>query len=258
MVDGALATQVDLLERNGVGFRFFTGPLDELIRWLYHQRGIGHSVTISVCNVHLFVESMRDPALGHAISSSTLCICDGQPVVWLIRLLKGHSIPRVTGPDLFSEILLNHLGSLRVALVGGTSELLERVRTRTKEDHASNLLTIDPGVVSADGAVHSTIIDNLRAFRPDIVFVGLGCPKQEKWICNACTQMPAIYCGVGAAFAYFTGGLKRAHPIIGRLGLEWIFRLWQQPILIGRYMRTNFPFLLILFEALINSKGHSR
>jgi len=242
-----------------VQWRFFLGELPELVSYMCDARKNNAAGTIAVCNVHMFVEADRDPMLASAINSTGFALCDGQPIAWLASITSGRKVSRITGPDLFSHILQNELRNLRVALVGGNETLLAKIRSKLSTEHGANLLTINPGYVTANGVPRHDIIDTLKLFDPDITFVGLGCPKQEKWMTQAAAAgVRGLHVGVGAAFEYFSGDIKRAPVILRRLGLEWLYRLVQQPRLLNRYGRTNPAFLLWLIKFTIRQKwfGH--
>lgn len=206
--------------------------------------------TIAVCNTHMLVEAGRDRELGVALRSASFAICDGQPIAWLLSLLTGKWVARITGPDLFEAILNEGIATTRVALVGGNEEVLAATRNSVDERNRCNLLLINPGwVVEGDGPSEE-IVEKLRGFAPDIVFVGLGCPKQEKWMSQAVGRVPAYYIGVGAAFDYRVGRIRRAPKALQSSGGEWLYRAMQQPRLARRYLSTMLPFLSILVSGL--------
>lgn len=237
--------------RNGLIWRFFDGTDQDLINFILEHDQRQSATTIAVCNVHMFIEARKDNELSSAIRSISFSLCDGQPIAWLASLVEGRKIGRVTGPDIFEKILLNHLGHMKVALVGGTPAILEGIRARLNVEHLNNVLLIDPGVVTTGMPPDGEIVRRLQAFQPQIIFVGLGCPKQEKWMHETSKLVGGVLVGVGAAFQYFIGDIKRAPKQVRALGLEWAYRLIQQPHLLGRYGRTNIPFLILLFSVLV-------
>jgi N-acetylglucosaminyldiphosphoundecaprenol N-acetyl-beta-D-mannosaminyltransferase len=155
------------------------------------------------------------------------------------------AVPRVTGPDVFCR-LLDDPGDLRIALVGGNAEILDDIEKTLHREDRHKFLLLDPRSVDKEAVPDPCLIGALVDFRPDVVFVGLGCPKQERWVAQACSQVDAVFIGVGAAFNYRAGRIQRAPQIMQRLSLEWAYRSLQQPKLIGRYLRTGAPFLLVL------------
>ena len=226
------------------GMRFYTGEMDRLVARLMVAPARGEM--IAVCNTHMLVEAGRDPALAAAMRRAAFSLCDGKPIAWLMGLLTGRAVARITGPDVLGTVLETHLGRCRVALVGGDADVLERLRQRAPEAWRGNLLLLDPGRVAEGAGPSETIYAALEAFRPRIVFVGLGCPKQEKWIARAISRVPAHFLGVGAAFDYGAGNLRRAPRAMQAAGAEWLYRAAQQPRLIRRYLATCVPFLLLL------------
>lgn len=226
------------------GMRFYTGGMDRLIARLMVAPARGEM--IAVCNTHMLVEAGRDPVLAGAMRRATFSLCDGKPIAWLVGLLTGRPIARITGPDVLEIVLGAELGACRVALVGGDADVLERLRQRAPEAWRGNLLLLDPGRVPEGVGPSEAIFAALEAFRPRIVFVGLGCPKQEKWISHAIARVPAHFLGVGAAFDYGAGNIRRAPRAMQASGAEWLYRAVQQPRLIRRYLATCVPFLGLL------------
>jgi N-acetylglucosaminyldiphosphoundecaprenol N-acetyl-beta-D-mannosaminyltransferase len=163
-----------------------------------------------------------------------------------VGLLADRPVARITGPDVLETVLGAHLGACRVALVGGDADVLERLRLRAPEALRDNLLLLDPGRITEGAGPSTAIFEALEAFRPRIVFVGLGCPKQEKWIARAIPRVPAHFLGVGAAFDYGAGDIRRAPRAMQATGAEWLYRALQQPRLIRRYLATCAPFLALL------------
>lgn len=228
----------------GLHWSFFTGTKQRLLQLLLEASKGEIARTIAVCNAHMFVLADKDKELRYAIENFSFAICDGQPLAWMMSILLGRKVERITGPDLFEEILLNRISTVRVALVGGRDVVLDRIIGRCNPEHVANLLAIDPGFVSDGGDPDPQDVERLVAYRPDITFVGLGCPKQEKWIHNArVAGVNGTIIGVGAAFDYFAGSIRRAPTLMRSLGLEWFCRMLQQPRLFSRYISTNFLFI---------------
>lgn len=228
------------------GMRFFLGEMPELIDRIGAAPVRGRM--IAVCNVHMLVSAGRDPALADAMRGAAFSICDGQPVAWLLSLLSGSRVSRITGPDVFETVLSQ--GRARIALVGGDEATLARLAERLPAERRRDVLMLAPGkVVEGDGP-SPEIVRALNDFAPRIVFVGLGCPKQEKWMAKAIAEVPATFLGVGAAFDYGTGEVRRAPKAMQVAGGEWIYRLIQQPRLARRYFGTLLPFLGLLARGL--------
>ena len=199
---------------------------------------------ICVAAVHTVMASEEDAELRAAVLASDLTVPDGQPLVWAMNLL-GHSLPsRVYGPDLM------HLACVRAAetgarfyLYGGRAESLLQLRTELPRTY--------PGlrVVGAEHAPFRELseeeaaetVATINASGADVVWVGLGVPLQEKWMARMRERLDApVLVGVGAAFDFHAGVKKQAPDGLQRLGLEWAFRLSQEPRrLWRRYLHYN-------------------
>jgi N-acetylglucosaminyldiphosphoundecaprenol N-acetyl-beta-D-mannosaminyltransferase len=231
-------------------WRFYIGDvesLDSVLRGLRFGTANGF---IAVCNVHMFIGARCDEGLASAIHSASFAICDGQPIAWLAGMIAARPVQRITGPDVLRRILLEGGGPPRIALVGGKPSSLIKIKTLLR-DNNKDVIVIDPGIVPANGTPDEHTLAALMRFAPDIVFVALGCPKQEKWASAAARIVPSTFIAVGAAFEVLAGELLRPPLILQKLGLEWLYRLIQQPRLFRRYITTNGPFIVLLVKTII-------
>ena len=204
---------------------------------------------ICVAAVHTVMASQEDPELREAVLASDLTVPDGQPLVWAMNLL-GHFLPsRVYGPDLFKRACERGAATrARFYLYGGRAESLATL--------AAELPRRYPGlqIVGAQRAPFRALSDEeaaeaaaaINAAGPDVVWVGLGVPLQEKWMARMRGLLDApVLVGVGAAFDFHAGVKKQAPDRLQRLGLEWAFRLSQEPgRLWRRYLHYNPRFVL--------------
>jgi N-acetylglucosaminyldiphosphoundecaprenol N-acetyl-beta-D-mannosaminyltransferase len=211
---------------------------------------------ICVAAVHTVMAVQEDPELRAAVLGSDLTVPDGQPLVWAMNLL-GHSLPsRIYGPDLMKKACERsaHTGT-RFYLYGGRSEALSHLR--------ETLPTRYPGLrivgvseapfrqLTPEEADHTAAAIN--ASGADVVWVGLGVPLQEKWMADMRDRLEApVLVGVGAAFDFHAGLKRQAPDLLQRLGLEWAFRLSQEPRrLWRRYLRYNPRFVIGFARQLI-------
>lgn len=232
---------------------FYTGSNRRFTEWLSLKPERG--TFVAVCNTHMMIEARRDCALASALRQADFAICDGQPIAWLLGSLTGRKVSRITGPEIFERIINERLSTLRVALVGGDKETHRRLLASALRRCRDNLLLIDPGRVADGDGPSAATIERLKAFDPGVVFVGLGCPKQEKWIAQASQHVAAHFLGVGAAFDYRIGRIQRAPIAMQRCGGEWLYRAVQQPRLVRRYASTILPFAKVFASALIPRVG---
>lgn len=208
------------------------------------------SFGVSALAVHGLIEAYRSPDLRLKINRLDLVVPDGQPIRWALNgLLESPLNDRVYGPELTLHVL-ERAGSLglKVFLFGSTSATLERFAAFIKRQY--------PGVIlagtQADRFREATKeedeqdIATIVASGAQIVLVGRGCPRQEHWVSDHLGRIPAAMMAVGAAFDFHAGVLKQAPVWMQKNGLEWLFRLVQEPRrLWKRYLVTNSYFLYL-------------
>lgn len=207
---------------------------------------------ICAANVHVVTESVYHPALRRALRGAAAVVPDGMPLVWFLRRHAHPAQDRVYGPDLTERVLaIAGRRRWRVFFYGGAPDTLAALVRVVRRRHPGLRLagafsppfrrTFAPREFDA----HLRLI---RRARPDVLFVGLGAPKQEIWMARAAarTRLP-LTLGVGAAFDFLAGGKPQAPRWMMRTGLEWAFRLMTEPgRLWRRYLVTNPLFLLLV------------
>ena len=209
-------------------------------------RGRGY---VCVANVHTVMASAEDPELRAAVLGSSMTVPDGQPLVWAMNAL-GHSLGgRVYGPELMSRASARaaHTGQ-RFYLYGGRNQgALVQLALNLRHEH--------PGVKIVGGysPPHRALTDEeehaiaaeINRSGADVVWVGIGVPKQEKWMARMRPQLhPPVLVGVGAAFDFHAGLVPQAPNWMQEAGLEWTYRLAHEPRrLWRRYLRYNPRFL---------------
>lgn len=217
-----------------------------IVRWAQ----AGSSRTVCLCNVHSLVSARRDEDLARVLALSDMNAPDGAPVAWLMRRRGWPEQQRISGPDLMWKVL-GEAERLRlpVYLLGGSPHTLERLRASLSAAFPQLLLagSHSPPYRELSEDENAEIADAVNRSGARILLVGLGCPKQEKWMAAQRDRINAVMLGVGAAFDYHAGTLRRAPPAWQQAGLEWLYRLAQEPTrLAGRYLLTNTLFLLAL------------
>ena len=204
--------------------------------------------------VHGVMVSRHDPEMRDALRHATLNVPDGRPLVWALNLLGEHLDDRVYGPELMSRYCARCVeAGHRIWLYGGTNAAeLDRLRTA--------LESLYPGIAIAGGwspphrplapDEEAGVAAKIDADRADVVWVGIGAPKQEKWMARMRPRLeaPALV-GVGAAFDFLSGAKRQAPAWMQRRGLEWAYRAAQEPRRLGpRYLRYN-PAFVAAFTA---------
>lgn len=202
-------------------------------------------LNVVVANVHSVMTARRDELIRRTIESADIVTPDGMPLVWVLRG-KGHrEAIRVTGIDVMTSTLDNgRRAQVRHFFYGSTPSVLDAIVARASARF--------PGVQIAgtlappmgpwrdwDVARH---IDEIRRSKADVVWVGLGMPKQELWMAGVRRDLPGVaLVGVGAAFDWFAGIAKRAPSWMQKSGLEWVYRLMQNPARMWRRYLVNNP-----------------
>jgi N-acetylglucosaminyldiphosphoundecaprenol N-acetyl-beta-D-mannosaminyltransferase len=204
---------------------------------------------VCVAAVHTVMAFQEDAQLRAAVLNSNLTVPDGQPLVWAMNLL-GHNLPsRVYGPDLMERAMERAASTgLRMFLYGGRQESLERLQAELPRRYPGLQLA---GVRHApfrelDDDEADAMAAELNASDADVIWVGLGVPLQEKWMASMRDRLEApVLVGVGAAFDFHAGVKRQAPDLVQRLGLEWAFRLAQEPRrLWRRYLHYNPRFVI--------------
>lgn len=210
--------------------------------------GPGRPVRHTALNAAKVVHAQADPLLRESIVTSDLVSLDGQAVVWAARLL-GHRAPeRVAGIDLMWELLRSaHERRLRVFFLGATADVLARVVDRVRDEL--------PNVVVAgahDGyfrdAEAESVAAEIAASRADLLFVAMPTPRKEQFLHRHLDAMAVGFAmGVGGSFDVVAGQTRRAPRWMQRAGLEWMFRIAQEPRrLFRRYAVTNIRFVALV------------
>lgn len=182
--------------------------------------------------------------------AAALVVPDGVGVTSLLSRKYRKGFQRITGNDLLIELLnLSNTRQLRYAFVGASKEVQRKMSEKIKWDYPliDNTLFISPeNNFEQDNQKNNLIIEKLTLFNPDILIVALGCPRQEKWIFNNKDKIKAkINIGVGAAFDFYSGQIKRAPLLVQKIKLEWFWRLVNNPKrLFRRYIIMDIPFYI--------------
>jgi N-acetylglucosaminyldiphosphoundecaprenol N-acetyl-beta-D-mannosaminyltransferase len=206
---------------------------------------------ICVTGVHGVMESQRDPALRSIHNSAWLVVPDGMPLVWLSRAAGHRHVGRVYGPDLMLEVCAQSVEwGARHYFYGGNEGVPEDLANRLSERFPGLQVagTFSPPFRSLSEDEDREIVDMVNAQSPDIVWVGLSTPKQERWMAEHVGRLTApVMLGVGAAFDFHAGLKPQAPRWMQRSGLEWLFRLATEPRrLWRRYLRNNPTFVALI------------
>lgn len=238
--------QINIL---GVGINAITLPqaVEQIAGWIDTRT----RQYVSVCNVHTIMECQHNEAMRQAVNRAGLTTPDGMPLVWLGRWLAQLEVNRVYGPDLMLALceLSGERGYTHYFCGGalGVPELLAE-RLQVKFPNLRVVGTYSPPFHPLSPAEESQLIERLNRARPDIIWVGLGTPKQDLWMARYRERLNApVMIAVGAAFDFFSGRVPQAPRWMQRSGLEWFYRLSQEPQRLWyRYLIYNPWFVMLL------------
>ena len=213
------------------------------------------SKTVCLANVHMLVEAHKKPEFSQVLQNADLITPDGMPLVWMLRKLANPQQDRVAGMDVFSHLCkLASKSGVSIFLVGSRPEVLEKMTARLSKEFprlkvaGAESLPFRPMTESEDEA----LIEQINQSGAGLTFVCLGCPKQEAWMELHRDKIQSVMLGVGAVFEVYAGIKKHAPDFIRNSGMEWAYRLVQEPKrLWSRYYKTNSAFIYLAAKNLI-------
>ena len=200
-----------------------------------------------VSNVHTTVMAYEDPEYRAIQNGGIMAIPDGGPLSSVGRKQGFDMMGRTTGPSYLEEILkLSEAHGWRHYFYGGTEETLAKLRIELLRDYPDLQIAdmYSPPFRPLTAEEDNMVIQRINEAKPDFVWVGLGAPKQERWMAAHQGKIQGFMVGVGAAFDYLAGNIKRAPNWMQKNNMEWLYRLMQEPRrLFKRYLKTNSKFI---------------
>jgi N-acetylglucosaminyldiphosphoundecaprenol N-acetyl-beta-D-mannosaminyltransferase len=210
----------------------------------------GESRAVFFANVHVLMEAFDDASFRAQLNAADMVNPDGMPLVWALQALGQNDASRVYGPDATVALLKAAAdANIPVGFYGGSEKALAALTSVVKTMHPdlSIVFTMSPPFRSLTPEEDEAIVQEIRDSGARMLFVGLGCPKQERWVMDHYGRIPAVMLAVGAAFDFLAGSKPQAPRWMMKSGLEWAFRLASEPRrLSGRYMKHN-PRFMFLF-----------
>lgn len=249
---------MELMETSLFSIRLSAGSPEEAVDAIMARARAAAGGHVCVANADMVTRAKRDDKLREAMQAAAVVVTDGQPLVWMLRYLGCTRARRVRGPDLMLQVCAACAAEgVGVFLLGGTPAELDALRQalqrRFPRLHIAGSLS--PGMLPADPPVDEAVIDAVQASGAGVLFVGLGCPKQEYWMLNHRGRLGSIAIGVGYAFA-LVAGLKQGAPAwMANHGLEWLHRLFQEPRRLSRrYLVGNSLFVWYSIQELLRPR----
>ena len=219
---GILGTPIDVLDTEAV--------LNRLEQFI--EEGKFHQ--IATANTDFLINALEDPELRYILRNADLVMPDGMPLLWAAKMMRSPLPERVTGADIVPAIAkLAAKKGYRVFMLGAKPEVAQKAKAKMEADNPGLKIVgcFSPPIAKLVEMDHKAIIDLIQESKPDILLVAFGNPKQEKWIHlqQAALKDVAVCIGVGGTFDFIAGQISRAPMWMQKTGLEWLFRLAQEP-----------------------------
>lgn len=249
---------MSLVSRSVLGARVDATSYEDASQRVVRWAGEGRSAYVCVAATHLIMEAHDSAALRQDVNSADLVTPDGRPLVWVLKVLGVKDASQVRGTDLMTHVVERAAReNVPIGLYGGTPESLEAL-VRVLETRYPGLQVacrISPPFRPLTPEEDAAVTQEITASGARILFVGIGCPKQERWMVAHKGRIPAVMVGVGAAFDFHAGSVRQAPRWMQETGLEWAFRLMMDPRrLWKRYAKQNPRFVWLSLLQLLGAR----
>lgn len=222
----------------------------------------GEQRYVCVSNVHMVMEGHDDEGFRRIVNEADLVTPDGMPLVWALRIGGARNATRVRGPDLMPRLLeAAAKARVPVGFLGSTEDTLNALVAQLEAALPDLKISFaySPPFRALSPDEDAELVDRINQAGTRLLFVGLGCPKQERWMATHHDRVDAVLVGTGAAFEFLAGTKKQAPRWMSNGGLEWLYRLASEPRrLWRRYLRHNPRFVWYLASELLRSRGDRR
>jgi N-acetylglucosaminyldiphosphoundecaprenol N-acetyl-beta-D-mannosaminyltransferase len=228
--------------------------IDQICKWAKNN----HSAYTCFANVHMIVEANSDDQFLEVVQQADLVVTDGIPLTWLLNIEYGLKQERVAGMDMLPELLKeSESQQIPVYFFGGTEQMLDQTKSYIHKNYPGLQISgmYSPPFRQMKFEEDENIINTINNSGAQLVIVILGCPKQEKWMSSMKGKIFASMVGIGGALPVMIGLQKRAPLWMQNAGLEWLFRLYKEPVrLFKRYFVTNSLFIYMSVRQCLSSK----
>lgn len=243
-----------------LGVDVYEGDRAAALAQVRHFLGDGQQHMIVTPNPEMLVLAQRDPYFASVLNQADLAVCDGKGLEFAGR----GKLTRMPGSDFFVDVceLAAKEGKTVYLLGSGKSDVIARAASKLSFIEGLKIVGVHPGIpfhtgddgrLQYDDDLHDAMMEDLILAAPDIIFVGFGHGKQEKWMYDQLQYVPSasIAMGVGGAFDFLGGYVKRAPRFIRQVGLEWLWRLIKEPRRVPRIVTATLVFPALYIKSLI-------
>lgn len=253
-----VTTQITKQGIDVIGSPVTAAPFDIQIETMLEWASTHASKVVCVANVHMLTEAHCHPEFGSVLKNADMVTPDGMPLVWMLKLMGARSQNRVAGMDILLSLCQKApQRQISIFFLGSEAAIQEKMRNRLEYEFPQlQIAGMEPlPFRPLTRAEDEALIQKIHDSKAGIVLVSLGCPKQEYWMNQHKDKIQAVMIGVGGVFPVYAGIHKRAPRWVRNLGLEWFYRLMQEPRrLWKRYKSTIPPFIWLAFMQLLRTK----
>jgi N-acetylglucosaminyldiphosphoundecaprenol N-acetyl-beta-D-mannosaminyltransferase len=246
------------VRENIIKLKVDTGNYQSFIDRIIALGRAGDSHYVCVANVHMLIEGYLDNMFADAVNGADITAPDGMPLTWAMRMLYGVKQDRVAGMDLLPDLLDQCANSsIPVFFYGSTDTVLSNAKAILNSKYPDLKIAgmYSPPFRVLNSDEENEVVDMINNSDAKLVFVILGCPKQEKWMASMKGKINATMVGVGGALPVLLGMQQRAPKWMQKSGFEWLYRLKQEPKrLFKRYFVTNTLFSYLLLREYLAKK----
>lgn len=235
-------------------FKISPGSLKQAVTQITNLSD-AHGKYVCAANTHMHGLALANPEFLSVCNNSLLTVADGRPLYWLSKWFGRKDVEHIRGCDLTTGVLREaERCGVKVGFYGGADDVLAALVKTVKYDYPKIevVYAVSPPIIERGTDQWLADVRDIRASGAQVVFVGLGCPKQETWMADASKELTSVLVGVGAVFDFMSGHQASAPGVMQRLGLEWLHRLVHDPRrLAGRYFVFNTKFLAYVLRLAI-------
>jgi len=232
----------------------FDEQINLMVSWAKQKQ----SRMVCVANVHMLVEAWQNNHFANVLKQADLVTPDGMPLVWMLKSLGHKQAQRVAGMDIFQTVCQQAaIAQTSIFLLGSSPEVLDKISQRLKLQFPTIKIagTESPPFRPLAPTVDMDMVNTINESGAGVLFVALGCPKQELWMNQHKDKIQAVMIGVGGVFPVYAGILKETPKLMQNLGLEWLFRLCQEPKRLWKRYATTIPiFIWLMLKQIVFSK----
>lgn len=251
-----------MLKENLFTFPISIGSYRKFIDEIFKLAEQNTSSYVCFANVHMVAEAYKDPMFNSVVKNADIITPDGQPLAVFLKRIKKIDQERVCGMDVFPDVLREAESRKKaVYFYGTTEEIIERIVVKVKKEFPDLKISgsYAPPFRSLTKDENAEVINQINQSKPDLIFVALGCPKQERWMAKHKHVINGCMLGIGHAFKTYSEVAKRSPLWMQHLSMEWAYRLFQEPTrLWRRYLYTNAFFIWLTFKYYLLAPGGSK